>query len=335
MKIAFFFDGYRFVNGDGRISQALKWKEMLESRGHEVSLINPWEFYSLSSYDVVQIFGFTYNTANLVRNIYEQNQNIALSPILDPCHSKLMYKFYSHFLGCTGVRAISNYRALYEVRNLVKRVLVRSEWEKEHLIDCFSYKPSQCSIVHLSSNVEPVFPLPPKEDFCLHISILCDPRKNVKRIVEAAVKYKFRLVLAGSLRNEQERKMLNSWIEGHHNIEYRGFVTEEEKKDLYRKAKVFALPSTNEGVGLVALEAASYGSDVVITNIGGPKEYYANGKYAKVVDPMDTDQIGLSIMSFLDGDTFQPELAQYISANFSSLRLSEILESVYLEICRI
>ena len=43
------------------------------------------------------------------------------------------------------------------------------------------------------------------------------------------------------------------------NIEILGFVSDDELISLYNRAKVFALPSINEGVGLVALEAAVHG----------------------------------------------------------------------------
>jgi glycosyltransferase involved in cell wall biosynthesis len=140
------------------------------------------------------------------------------------------------------------------------------------------------------------------------------------------VKYQFKLVLAGNLRNEQERKQLDSWINGASNIEYKGFVTEEEKLDLYARAKVFALPSTNEGVGIVALEAAAYGCDIVITSLGGPHEYYAD--MAKVVNPYSMDEIGVAVKDLLGGCSYQPMLSEYIDYKYSLMAISKELESV-------
>lgn len=45
-----------------------------------------------------------------------------------------------------------------------------------------------------------------------------------------------------------------------------------------------------EGVGIVAVDAAIYGCEIVITNIGGPKEYYDNMAYT--VNPYNIDDIG-------------------------------------------
>jgi glycosyltransferase involved in cell wall biosynthesis len=120
-------------------------------------------------------------------------------------------------------------------------------------------------------------------------------------------------------------------IAGHDNIEILGFVSEEKMIDLYKKAKVFALPSINEGVGLVALEAASFGCDVVITEIGGPKEYY--GDMAYVVNPYSVDDIGMKVVEALK-TTKQPQLFNHVMNNYSENILSKKLEASYLHIIK-
>lgn len=102
--------------------------------------------------------------------------------------------------------------------------------------------------------------------------------------------------MAGKLRNEQEQIWLNLLIADAPQIEYLGFVSDEELKNLYRRAKVFALPSIYEGVGMVALEAAVMGDDIVITSQGGPKEYYAD--LAEIVNPISVDEIGKQLRPY-------------------------------------
>lgn len=330
MKIAFFFDQISAATGNGVWMQAMKWKSILEELGHSVTLLNPWLVSDLSQFDIIQMYSFSYNTADQVRTIYKYNKKIAIAPILDPCHTKLEYKAFAHCLGNSKLKMISNYRALYEARKFISVNLVRSKWEQEHMIDCFGYTMEQCPIIPLSSNTDIIFPLPEKEPFCLHISLLCDARKNVKRLIDASVKYSFPLVLAGTLRTDEEKKLFNSWIVGHDNIKYMGFVSEEEKNELYKKARVFALPSTNEGVGLVALEAASWGCDIVMTNIGGPKEYYDDGALAEIVNPFSIDEIGLAVCHFLDGKTYQPYLATHLQQKYSAEMTGKMLEKAYL-----
>ena len=80
----------------------------------------------------------------------------------------------------------------------------------------------------------------------------------------------------------------------------------------------------------MALEAASMGCDIVITNLGGPKEYY-NG-LAKIIDPFSIDEIGNSVMHLLKGKTFQPELKNHIHNQFSLQSVSKQLFNTYKEI---
>ena len=102
---------------------------------------------------------------------------------------------------------------------------------------------------------------------------------------------------------------------------------DEEMLRLYATAKCFALPSIFEGVGLVALDAAACGCDIVITKLGGPHEYYSD--MASMVNPMSVDEIGTSIKEFLEGKTFQPELSKYVQENFSPEKNAELLGTIY------
>lgn len=326
MKIAFYDIGYRLSKGNGVVSQAFTWKKGLEELGHEVTLCNGWDYYPLEDYDAIQIFGFNENIADFVYALSKKNRNIFITPILDPNYSILKAKLMSLY-GSHRFRLSSRYSSLRDCRKWVKGILVRSEFEKSYIVGAYDFKPELCHIVKLPSGIIPQFPFHEKEDFCLHISLLCDSRKNVKRLVDASVKYEFPLVLAGGLRNKKEKQTLVEWIKGKSNIKYLGWITEDQKKDLYQRARVFALPSINEGVGIVALEAACYGADVVITNLGGPKEYYGN--YAIRVNPYSVDDIGLGIKTFLNGKTFQPMLSSYINDHFSLKVISKKLETIY------
>lgn len=135
------------------------------------------------------------------------------------------------------------------------------------------------------------------------------------------------MVLGGILRNEQEKKLLDSWIRDKPNVTYMGYISYDTMLDLYKRAKVFALPSIYEGVGIVALDAAVMGCDIVITRLGGPKEYYNN--MAVEVDPYSIDEIGLAVSQLMQGQTFQPDLRKYILENYSLKNISEQLEMAF------
>ncbi len=146
------------------------------------------------------------------------------------------------------------------------------------------------------------------------------------RLMEAAVKYNFRLVVAGSRGCEADFAPFRDMASRHDNITILGYLTEDELQSYYSRAKVFALPSTCEGVGLVALEAAMHHCDIVLTNLGAPKEYY--GGYAHLVNPFSVDEIGQAVTEALaEGDN--TALYQYVKENSSPEHCLELLEECY------
>ena len=327
MKIAFILSGAVIAPTNGVVSQALIWKYGLEGLGHEVTLIDMWNKNDWSDFDILHYFGFSIYMRNHIIGVSKINSNIIVSPILDPDYSINRLKLYANF-GISKLNLTNPYHGLSNVKDKIKLFFVRSEFEKKYMVRGFGVKSVHCTVVPLSFNIAPLpKKLIEKESFCLHISLLTDKRKNVKRLIEAAIKYNFRLILGGKLRNKEEVKLLNSWIRGHKNIEYRGFLTNEDMMTLYAKAKVFALPSTNEGVGIVALEAAAMGCDIVMTNLGGPKEYY-NG-LSEIVDPYNIDEIGKAVIKLMHSKTNQPQLKNHITTNYSLQAISEKLINEY------
>lgn len=320
----------RISPGDGIVSQALTWKKILENRGHQVDLANSWEFIDYADYDIVQMFGKPINLLDDINGVSMKNKEIVIASIFDkdPRFSFSAYKLLSHF-GSEKLRTFNNFYALRKAHNIVKGCLVRSQYERDVMMNVFGYRAEQIKIVMLSNGIDSENYSKERENFCLHISRLGIPGKNVKRLIEASEKFGFKLILGGMLK-ESEKAEFESWMKGKHYVTYLGYLSNQEKLDLYMKAKVFALPSFVEGVGLAALEAATLGCDIVITNIGGPKEYY-NG-LAKMVNPNSVEEIGQAINYFLEGNTFQPALSKYVGENFSDAQVAENLEKAYLDI---
>lgn len=329
MKIAFILSHGVLAPSNGIVSQVKTWKAGLEQLGHEVILIDMWQKNDWESFDVIHFYGFSIYMRDFIIGLSKINSNIVVSPILDPNYSINRLKLYARW-GSLKLNLTNPYHGLSCIKDKVKLFFVRSEFEKEYMVRGFGIKESRCIVVPLSYNINSPKETVEKEPFCLHISLLTDERKNVKRLIQAAVKYQFKLILGGELRNEEELILLNSWIGDNNNIEYRGYLSTEEMMCLYSHAKVFALPSTNEGVGIVAIEAAAAGCDIVMTRLGGPKEYY-NGM-AKMVDPYNIDDIGKAVIHFIDGETFQPQLGDHIRTHFSLQTISKKLVNNYMSI---
>lgn len=326
MRIGYICNQGTCVSGasNGIRMQALIWREELVKRGHEVVLINSWDVYDWKSFDIVHSFSFA-DSISFLHELKKRGIKTVCSPIIDSSENKILYKLATKW-GSKKLRLTSPGYNLRQQSPNIDLFLARTEHEAGYIRDCFDIPYEKVAIVPLSYRSEnKEIDFSKKENFCFHVSSITQPRKNVMRLIQAAVKYQFNLVLAGSTGSSISFEPFKKIIEANDNIQSLGFISDEQLENLYTRAKVFALPSLIEGVGLVALEAAMHGCDIVITNVGGPKEYYKEDLAYKV-NPLSVDEIGSAVVSALR-DTKQPELKKYISNHYNNdVCVSKLIE---------
>lgn len=334
MRVAFLLYPEVVVSNksNGIRSQAESWSRCLRGLGHEVVLVNGWENYDWSSFDAIHLFGMgrsgTWMTDVAIR-LKPMNSNLFFSPIIDPLPLKMipLREKMSMF-----AKTIFSPLASISKRKIAmfKKIFVRSSCERDYLKKYWGLEDSQLALVPLSfsSVYENKKYNDNRADFCLHISSIYQPRKNVVNLIKAAQKYNFELVLAGNPGTNVQFEPIKQAIANCGNIHVLGFVSEEEKLKLYNSARVFALPSIQEGVGIVAVDAAVMGCEIVITNIPGPKDYY--NSMAQDVNPYDIDSIGRGVSFFLEKKgASQPQLKHFIENNFSSQRIGQKIIEMY------
>jgi glycosyltransferase involved in cell wall biosynthesis len=318
--------------GDGSKMQAEIWAKELERKGHQVDRINSWGHYDWKSYDIIHVFGFGLWNYDMIHWGSKINPNFVFSPIIDTNTPMWKYKLATHF-GCSRLRLFSQNYALRRLKEDIKFFFARTEYEANYLREGYGISNEKIGIVPLSYREDHYDSTIKKEPFCLFAGTMTQDRKNVPSLIMAAKKYGFRLVLVGNKGNAESEAKLRSLIGDATNIEIKGFVSDEELISLYNRAKVFALPSLNEGVGLVALEAATHGCNVVITNLGGPKEYYPTGT-AQTINPYSIDDIGQGIIKALDDDDSQPKLREYILEKYNVSTCTDKLIGYYQQLIR-
>jgi len=302
------------INYSGGINvQGRMWKLGLERFGHEVVLLNTWLKNDWNSFNVIIFLGIgplLYDYVQLLKNF--PNIKLISAPIIDYEHGLLGFKIRSKYVGFTKLGFHKILNDCYLTRNDFSCFLVRSEYEKSFVVDGWDVNAERVHIVPLNYRIDvnkTICDLDSKEDFVFHSSRLVSKAKNVVRLIAAAKRYKFKLILAGTV-NGVEKEYLMNLIGNADNIKFVGWLTDEELFAYYKRAKVFALPSIIEGVGMVALEAAMFGCNIVLTKLGAPKEYF-NG-LAYLVNPYDIDDIGNAIMLALKENKTQPELRNYL-----------------------
>ena len=134
------------------------------------------------------------------------------------------------------------------------------------------------------------------------------PHKNVEGLIKSFLnlrkKYQyFNLVLSGhdhyfwqKIRQEYQHK----------NIIYTGFVSDEELVALYKNAKVFVLPSFEEGFGIPLLEAMACSCPVVSSNAGSLPEVGGDG--VVYFDPASLDDMVDKISQVLNSERLRKDL---------------------------
>ena len=136
----------------------------------------------------------------------------------------------------------------------------------------------------IGNAVEPVFSPDGRAaegEYVLAVGTL-EPRKNLRRVSEAAARAGVELRVVGS----------RGWG-GVDSPGWLGEVSDEELAALYRGARCFVFPSLYEGFGIPVLEAMACGTPVV-TGRGGATEEVAGGA-AVLVDPLDAASIAAGI----------------------------------------
>jgi phosphatidylinositol alpha-1,6-mannosyltransferase len=83
-------------------------------------------------------------------------------------------------------------------------------------------------------------------------------------------------------------------------VVFTGYVSEQEKLDLYRCAEIYVMPSQAEGFGIVYLEALASGLTVIGGSVDASPEVLQNGAWGYLVNPHDISSISSTILKAFD-----------------------------------
>lgn len=127
-------------------------------------------------------------------------------------------------------------------------------------------------------------------------------RKGVSDLLKAARKLKdelggqrFRVVIAGSGKEEDNLKKETAELEIDDVVEYAGWADEQKKTALLKACQVLVLPSYNEGLPVAILEAMSYGMPVVATDVGDIPSAVVEECNGCLVEPGDVEHLAVSM----------------------------------------
>ncbi len=141
---------------------------------------------------------------------------------------------------------------------------------------------------------------------------ITDPRKNLTLLLDAFAlarhrRQDLRLRLTGTpdaaLRAAVERRHLND------SVEFVGVLPEADLPEFYRRLDVFVIPSSQEGFGIVGLEALATGVPVISTRCGGPEDFVIPGETGFLTD-YDAGEIASRIVEIVDDRQLRQRLSE-------------------------
>lgn len=130
------------------------------------------------------------------------------------------------------------------------------------------------------------------DPYVLCVGRLDDPRKNIGLLLDAyalipaAIRSRLRMVLAGIAGPSEIFWQRAEALHLRDQIQFIDSPSSEALVSLYQHASMFALPSDEEGLGVVLLEAMACGIPVVSTRSGGPDGLITDGEDGYLV-PLD------------------------------------------------
>ena len=350
MRIALCSDTYHPI-ADGVANHLVDYKVELEKRGHSVRVytvfstndgvfglpsyrfplykeyrvgIPVYEMYrDLERFDPQVIHIHTPFTLGTMGYRYARKRNI---PTIGTYHTDFVNM--DNTVRFPFIKSILNIGFQYNMHLYAKldMVISPSKLVADHLSD-FGNKSK---IVPVGIDLSKFVYNENKEDYYLFIGRLTQD-KGVLELLEAAARLpnkEFKIAGTGPLRDS-----VKDYANRYRNIEYLGYVSEQDKIDLLKNAKLLVAPSRAETFGVVFIEAMASGTPVVGSSetreIGILRDDY-NGWFVKYGDPESL----VSKIQELDGLDMRSysENARRSSMNYSIQTTADLLEAIYGEL---
>ena len=138
----------------------------------------------------------------------------------------------------------------------------------------------------------------------------------------------------GELSEFYERKANSMGLKD--NLEFIGFIPDEKLAEYYNKCSVFVLPSissTQEGFGIVVLEALACETPIISTEIVGVAEDVKKNNAGIIIPPKDLEVLADAIIKLLNDKDLAKKMGEngrrLVEERYTWKRVAEMTEKVY------
>jgi glycosyltransferase involved in cell wall biosynthesis len=264
-----------------------------------------------------------------------------------PCivHTAHGHNFYGYFSPLVSRMVVILERAM---ACLTDKIIVLTELEKRDFLEFKICAPEKISVVNsgleirnyssLSVNVkEKKSQLGLGENIAVvgmigRLEPVKGPQyfiESAKRVLEAYPNVKFLVAGDGSLRNKLETRCRQSGIWD--KFIFTGW--QEDITQILAILDILVLPSLNEAVGRILIEAGACGVAVVATKVGGVPEIVKDGQTGILVSPRDPEALADAVILLLKDEEKRKSMGRlargWIDDKFSASRMIERISDVY------
>jgi len=206
------------------------------------------------------------------------------------------------------------------------KIIAVSGYTKNDLVRTYHIPPEKITVVYEGieekfgtnlnekdfDHIQRRYDLPQK--YYLFLSTI-EPRKNINNLVKGFIIYKrlnpkdtAKLIISGKKNPKIFSEVMH---EDHPDVQFTGFIDEEDKGAVIKHADCFLYPSLFEGFGLPLLEAMKCGTPIITSNTSAMPE--VAGDAAILVNPSFADSIAEALEKIQN-----PEIRQMLKKNMEN-----------------
>jgi glycosyltransferase involved in cell wall biosynthesis len=277
---------------------------------------------------------------DLVHFCMPQQPLLYTKPAVTTVHDLNLLRITANDMGWLELRVKKAIFAglLWLVARRSTHVITPSTYTKDDLLRFSGISESKVTVTYEGA-VKPAAtpkPVPAYQSvpFIMYVG-RAEPYKNNRGLIEAhqlllANFPDLRLVIVGKKDDLREADM--AWVEerGYKNVDFTGFLSDEEVAWLYANSRAYVQPSLMEGFGLPGLEAMANGAAVVSSNTTCLPEIY--GDAVHYCNPKDPANMAKAIEEVVANDMLRQQLITKAAAQvkkYSWQRMAEETMVVY------
>jgi glycosyltransferase involved in cell wall biosynthesis len=323
----------------GRERQVRELDTELKAQGIDTTLLNPWDFDDRSHHDLLHVFGSEYFQHELVVRARAQGIKVVVTSLLvQPSERSerrtALWRHVDRFIPLS-----TSFGLRRDLLRVADAVVCCSEAEATVASQVYGVERDAIAVIPLTVSTR--FAAADSSAFVaetgLHDVVLSvgriEPRKNPLNLIEAMRGLDWPLVLIGDIdpthRDYADRFKAAVRVEPRV-VHLPGMPPDDAMLlSAFSAARVHALVSLHEQVGLVNMEAAVAGANIVTTKLASTYEYF--GEQAWYADPLHPTDIAEKIRQAY-GAPFSEALRERLLASCTTTAVARRLHDLYRQV---